>query len=459
MIGIINFIRLKFHFKFYNNHQIKRYQLKQINKLICYARKHSPYYKLNLPEGKIKNLKDYQEIPIINKQTLMNNLETTNTINASYQELNDYAINNELQKQYLGYFRDRYVVGLSSGTSGNRGIYITDKKLTKQLPFIFLSRSGIPLRLLPFNILFCLRVFSQGFEDINSPFIKLTYLSTMEKVDHVISEINRLNINVLLAPPSFIRLLLPYHHRITASLKLIMTYAEVLPKIEKDKFKNIFQAQVIEIYQASEGQIASTCHAGNLHLNEDLVYVELYDEEGNLVEDENKVATRMIVTNLVNYAQPLIRYEMNDLIRLKSTCSCGSKFRVVDEIIGRKDDILYFYDSNYQLIHLFPDLFVRWIISESDDINEFIVINHQVGHLEILLDVKEECDQANLKQSLETRIMNELSEFKVLDYNLMINFQAISLPKDKNKFKRFIRNYQINKNNEIKEESKNDKLS
>lgn len=447
MIGIINFIRLKFHFKFFNNNQIKQYQLKQINKLMRYARKHSPYYKLNLPEKEIKDLKEYQEIPIINKQILMENLETTNTINASNQELNDYAIHNELQKQYLGYFRDRYVVGLSSGTSGNRGIYITDKKLTQQLPYIFLARSGISLRLLPFNILFCLRVFSQGFEDINSAFIKLTYLSTMEKVDHVISEINRLKINILLAPPSFVRLLLPYHHRITANIKLIMTYAEVLPKIEKEKFKNIFQAQVIEIYQASEGQIASTCHAGNLHLNEDLVYVELFDKDGHLIEDENKIATRMIVTNLVNYAQPLIRYEMNDLIRLKSACSCGSKFRVIDEIIGRKDDILYFYDENYELTHLFPDLFVRWIISESDDVNEFIVINHEIGHLEIILDVKVNCNQTSLKKKLETRIMNELSEYNIINCDLMINFQDISLPKDKNKFKRFIRSYQIKENN------------
>ena len=447
MIGIINFIRLKLHFKFFNNNQIKQYQLKQINKLMRYARKHSPYYKLNLPEKEIKDLKEYQEIPIINKQILMDNLETTNTINASNQELNDYAIHNELQKQYLGYFKDRYVVGLSSGTSGNRGIYITDKKLTQQLPYIFLARSGISLRLLPFNILFCLRVFSQGFEDINSAFIKLTYLSTMEKVDYVISEINRLRINILLAPPSFVRLLLPYHHRITANIKLIMTYAEVLPKIEKEKFKNIFQAQVIEIYQASEGQIASTCHAGNLHLNEDLVYVELFDKDGHLIEDENKIATRMIVTNLVNYAQPLIRYEMNDLIRLKSACSCGSKFRVIDEIIGRKDDILYFYDENYELTHLFPDLFVRWIISESDDVNEFIVINHEIGHLEIILDVKVNCNQTSLKKKLETRIMNELSEYNIINCDLMINFQDISLPKDKNKFKRFIRSYQIKENN------------
>ena len=237
MIKIINFIRLKYHFKFYNRNQIKRYQLKQINKLISYARKHSPYYKLNLPQAKIKDLIAYQDIPVINKQVLMDNLATTNTINASYQELMDYAINNELEKQYLGYFKDRYVVGLSSGTSGNRGIYITDKKLTKQLPYIFLARSGISLRLLPFNILFCLRVFSQGFEDINSSFIKLTYLSTMEEVDYVVSEINRLQINILLAPPSFIRLLLPHRGRITSKIKLIMTYAEVLPKIEKKSLK------------------------------------------------------------------------------------------------------------------------------------------------------------------------------------------------------------------------------
>ena len=110
----------------------------------------------------------------------------------------------------------------------------------------------------------------------------------------------------------------------------------------------IFKTKVIEIYQASEGQIASACKAGHLHINEDLVFVELYDENNQLITEPNVVGHKMILTNLVNDAQPLIRYEMNDMIVLDEPCSCGSHFRRIKRIIGRCDDNLYFYDQQHQ---------------------------------------------------------------------------------------------------------------
>ena len=45
----------------------------------------------------------------------------------------------EINKDYLGYYKDNFVVGLSSGTSGNKGLFITPKEMTKRLPGTFLS--------------------------------------------------------------------------------------------------------------------------------------------------------------------------------------------------------------------------------------------------------------------------------------------------------------------------------
>ncbi|MCX6084816.1 MAG: hypothetical protein NTX94_00030, partial [Caldiserica bacterium] len=351
----------------------------------------------------------------------------------------DYAVQKELHKEYLGYYQDQYVIGLSSGTSGNKGIYVTPKSMTERLPFVFLARSGLSSKDLPFRILFLLRVFSQGFEDINSPFIHLNYLSTMTPVDEIIRRINDDRINILMAPPSLVRQLLPRAGTITRPLKMIVSYAEVLEKEEKERFQRTFGTRVIEIYQASEGQIGSACRCGNLHINEDLVYVELYDENGQPVERPGPAATAMYLTNLVNTAQPLIRYEMNDLIQLGERCPCGSSFRVIDRVLGRHDDVLYLANRNNVLQPVYPDLMSRWIITTSDSIREFRVSQVSRSRLDITIDVLESVGEtrAGVAEQLKARLMRELSSYGV-DAVVDIRTEAIPLPETMAKYKRFI---------------------
>lgn len=402
---------------------------------------HSAFYKNAFKEFDWEDFSNFYQMPLINKQIMMDNFDAINTCGLKIEDVKTFAVEKELNKDYLGYYKDQYVIGLSSGTSGNKGIYITSKDLTEQLPFVFLARSGIPLKLLPFRILFLLRVFSQGFEDINAPLVNLSYLSTMTPVVEIIQSINEGRINILMAPPSLIRLLLEHVDKIEKPLKMIMTYAEVLEEEEKCRFEKVFDTKVIEIYQASEGQIASTCRCGNLHINEDLVYVELYDDDGNEIMQADTVATKMIVTNLVNYAQPLIRYEMNDLVVLGDQCPCGSSFRVIKKILGRNDDVMYFLNDKGKKQHVFPDLMSRWIITTSDSIREFKVLQNKSDELDILIDLFDNHEQSSGKigQDLESRIKKELSEFDI-EIDITVEIQKLSLPKDNSKGKRFFVN-------------------
>ena len=267
MSGILDFLKLVVHRRFLSRNNLKAYQLKELQSLIAFSKEHSPYYKETLANVEINKLIDIQKLPIINKAIMMEHFDKLNTVGLHKDEVMREALEKELNKDYLGYYKDEFVLGLSSGTSGNKGLYVTPKSLTKRLPFVFLARSGIPLKLLPYRILFMLRVFSQGFNDINSPFISLKYLSTMTPIEEVIEGINSLKINILMAPPSLCRLLLPHAHLIKIPLKMIVTYAEVLEKEEKERLKELFQCKVIEIYQASEGQFASACSKGKLHIS------------------------------------------------------------------------------------------------------------------------------------------------------------------------------------------------
>jgi putative adenylate-forming enzyme len=437
MSGILDYFKLVTHRKGYSWQDIQTYQLQELQSLLDFAKKNSPFYQHSLQELTLESLSDMKKLPIINKTIMMDHFNSLNTVGLKKDDVMKYAVEKELNKDYLGYYQDQFVIGLSSGTSGNKGIYITPKSLTQKLPYVFLARSGLPLRFLPFKILFMLRVFSQGFNDINSPLISLKYLSTMTPVHEVIDHINTHKINILMAPPSMCRLLLPYTRFIKKPLKMIVTYAEVLEREEKERLQEIFECKVIEIYQASEGQFASACPLGNLHINEDLVYVELLDEHYQEITQPHVVAKHMIATNLVNRAQPLIRYEMNDLIVLDDPCPCGSHFRTIKNILGRNDDVLTFTKKDGSKQTIFPDLMSRWIITTSENIREYKVFQHHDESLCILIDPLEKKDLYKLETVLIQRIKQECEAFEV-EVKVDIKLESISLPIDKSKYKRFI---------------------
>ncbi len=433
--GIADYRALIHHFRHFDQAAIAGYQLRAVQNLTGYARQHSPFYRRLYAGRTIDSLTAFAALPTINKQIMMDNFDELNTRRLKLAEVSAYAVGKELARDYTGYYQGQYVVGLSSGTSGSKGIYVTPKDLTRRLPFVFLARSGIPLRLFPFRILFLLRVFSQGFQDINAPGIRLKYLSTMTEPDAIIQTLNRELSNVLMAPPSLLRVLLPVAGQIRVKPGIIVTYAEVLTAADRAMLSRVFGAPVIQIYQASEGQIASSCRYGNLHLNEDLVLAELFDADQRPVEQPGQAA-KLLVTNLVNRVQPLIRYEMNDLIVLGEPCPCGSRFRMVQAVLGRQDDVLHFTNRLGRRQPVFPDLFSRWIITASEAIREFKVV--QAGeNLTITLDLLAGGDTAQVQAALQARLNQELGELGIDGVWPVFDFRPIGLPADQSKYKRF----------------------
>jgi putative adenylate-forming enzyme len=431
--GLVDFIRLTRHRNVWSKARIDKYKLKALKRIVRIAKAKSPYYKKTLNGYDFDSLESFSRLPETDKTVLMKNFGSINTVGLDKASCEADALRREREKDYTGYFKGKYVLGLSSGTSGNRGIFITPKSLTKRLPAVFLTRGGVSLSDLPLRITFMLRVFSQGFEDINAPFVKLKYLSTMTPPEDIVRHLNENRTNVLMAPPSLLRFLAPLADRIDHALKRVITYAEVLTKEDKEHFEMAFKTEVVEIYQASEGQIASPCKEGHLHINEDLIHVEIEDENGNPVTTPHKTGHRMVVTNLVNTAQPLIRYVMNDMVVLDDPCPCGSSFRRIESILGRQDDVLYVFRNTTGTLPVFPDLFARWIITESEDIREFQVVQKTIGDISVTIDAPRSFDPGTLRK----RILRELSAFGA-NALITVKVEPLFLPKDRNKFKRFI---------------------
>ena len=131
---------------------------------------------------------------------------------------------------------------------------------------------------------------------------------------------------------------------------------------------------------------------------------------------------------------------MNDLLMLGENCPCGSNFRVIRKIIGRHDDVIYFKNQSGDQQHIFPDLMSRWIITTSDNIREFKVIQNTDSSLQIVIDLfdKSEVAKETLIKDITQRLNQELLEFKV-KAEIKIEFRFISIEENTGKYKRFIR--------------------
>jgi phenylacetate-CoA ligase len=66
------------------------------------------------------------------------------------------------------------------------------------------------------------------------------------------------------------------------------------------------------------------------------------DERGRAVPS-SEAGDRVLLTIFNRRTQPLIRYEVSDVLRpLEGNCECGRPFRLIESIEGRVEDVLYF---------------------------------------------------------------------------------------------------------------------
>ena len=113
----------------------------------------------------------------------------------------------------------------------------------------------------------------------------------------------------------------------------------------REVVERAFGCPIADDYGCSEFMnMAHPCARGALHVNADWVLLEPVDEKRRPVAPGTPSAS-VLLTNLANRVQPLIRYDLGDSITLGAArCSCGSPFPTV-RVEGRSDEILRLTES------------------------------------------------------------------------------------------------------------------
>jgi phenylacetate-CoA ligase len=159
---------------------------------------------------------------------------------------------------------------------------------------------------------------------------------------------------ILIAVPSFLITLIDYARQNGIDVNQTSVRSAICigePIREDDLSENVLAKRIhadwnIELfstYASTEMGAAfteCTAHQGG-HLNEDLIYLEVLDEEGNDVTNGEK--GEIVISTLGTEGTPLIRYKTGDVARVyRETCSCGRTSPRVGPILGRKNQMIKF---------------------------------------------------------------------------------------------------------------------
>ena len=144
--------------------------------------------------------------------------------------------------------------------------------------------------------------------------------------------------------PSSMYVLADYYRqsgRPAPRLKAALTSAETLLDHQRRAIEETFATRVFDQYGQAEMQsFWYECGAGRMHAHPLAGVTEI------LRPDDTPAAPgemgEVVLTGLVNYAMPLIRYRVGDTARFANeNCSCGRGTPVIEEIGGRLDDFVY----------------------------------------------------------------------------------------------------------------------
>ena len=127
----------------------------------------------------------------------------------------------------------------------------------------------------------------------------------------------------------------------------ILSTSMMLIPSERTVIEQVFQCKVTDRYGCEEvSLIGCECevHHG-MHLNIEHLFIEFLREDGSWANPGEP--GRIIVTDLMNKAMPLIRYQVEDVgVPSSRECPCGRGLPLMEHVVGRMADFLLRRDGS-----------------------------------------------------------------------------------------------------------------
>ncbi|WP_120631552.1 CoF synthetase [Ruegeria sp. EL01] len=287
-------------------------------------------------------------------------------------------------------------VGASTGTSGNRALYVITPQerlrwlgtiLAKALPRFPFQAERVAVILPQSSSLYDTAARANRLE--------LAFFDLKEGMERWSNRLAAFDPTCLVGPPRVLRALAEEDIGLTP--RIVYSSAETLDPVDRQVIEAGFALKLGQIYMATEGLFGVSCSHGNIHLTEDTTKFEFEPAGDGLVNP--------IVSCFQRQYQIMARYRMNDLLRLMpEPCPCGSPLQAVSEIVGRMDDVFVF-DADTKPIYFTPDVLRNAVLDADRSIDDFRILRVAERRVELVLPERSKPEQLQASKAVLERLI------------------------------------------------------
>lgn len=376
-----------------NRAALEEWQEQQVQRHLARVAERSPYFRRRVAEfGRA----GWREWPVLGKAEMMRHFDTWNTAGVTLEAAWALATAAERTRDFSATLSG-ITVGLSSGTSGSRGLFLASGAERRLWAGTLLARTLRGTLRQPHRAALFLRADSPLYRTVDSRRFQFSFFDLFRPMDEHGPRLRALRPTIIAAPPGVLVHLAAQAGAATllAPPAILLSVADVLDAADRERIEQGFGGGVGQIYQATEGFLAATCPHGRLHWNEDSVVVQK--------EWLDPAHTRYapVITDFRRLTQPIVRYRLDDVIVADDAppCPCGSLFGTLGGIEGRCDEVLQLPGTeNSGPVMIFPDFVRRALVLGLPAGVNYSVVQTSPSHWDVSF--SEDCELGPVRQEV-----------------------------------------------------------
>ena len=321
-----------------------------------------------------KNYKNWEELPVLNKQNLQKPLEQR--LSKGYSTKNSYVNKTSGSSGTPFVFaKDKYCHSLTWASNIYRfGWYGIDFNTSYQARFY-----GIPMDFIGNK--------KERFKDFLGHRFRFSIFDLSDVVlEKILKKFKDKKFDYINGYTSSIVLFAKFLQKknivlsaICPSLKVCMVTSEMLFEDDKLLLEKQFGVPIVNEYGASElDLIAFENPDGEWQVNSETLFVEILDENNDAVP--NGKSGRIVITSLFNKAHPFIRYDIGDIGILDEKSTLQKP--ILKKLIGRTNDVAVL-PSGKKSPGLTFYYVTKSIIEDDGNVKEFIIKQTKIDSFEI----------------------------------------------------------------------------
>lgn len=194
-----------------------------------------------------------------------------------------------------------------------------------------------------------------------------------------------------------------------------------------------FACPIHDMYGASEFLVmAFSCPHDWLHVNSDWAVLEPVGEDLRPTP-RGEPSHTVLLTNLANRVQPIIRYDLGDTVLVRpDACPCGSTLPAI-RVIGRRDDILRLIGADGRIVKIVP-LAISGIVDETPGVHRSQLLLTGPSTIRVRLERKPGVDEEKVWRDVVANLTAYLARQGVANVDIV---RASELPEQSARFGKF----------------------